>query len=283
WDRRSFQRYRAAPSFNLEDPEVKLVDLDGDGVTDAIRSGSCLECIFNDPHEGWNHTRQVERRALEAFPNINFSDPRVKWADMTGDGLQDIALVYDGNVEYWPHLGYGNWGRRIHMENSPRFPFDYDPKRILVGDVDGDGLADLVYVDDTRVTLWINQSGNRWSEPIEIQGTPPVSDVDSVRLTDLLGNGVGGVLWSADVGGRTRRSMYFLDFTAGIKPYLLNVMDNHTGALTRIAYAPSTQFYQVDQQCVDTRWITPLPFPVQVVARVEVIDAISGGKLTTEY
>ena len=32
-----------------------------------------------------------------------------------------------------------------------------------------------------------------------------------------------------------------------------------------------------------TRWRTPLPFPVQVVARVEVIDQISQGKLTTEY
>jgi hypothetical protein len=40
WDRRSFQRYQFAPSFNLEDPEVKLVD---------------------------------------KFPNVNFSDPRVKW------------------------------------------------------------------------------------------------------------------------------------------------------------------------------------------------------------
>jgi hypothetical protein len=33
WDRGSFQRYRAAPSLNLEDPDVQLVDLDGDGVT----------------------------------------------------------------------------------------------------------------------------------------------------------------------------------------------------------------------------------------------------------
>ena len=40
WDRTSFQRYAVAPTFNLEDPEVKLVDLDGDGVTDAIRSGT---------------------------------------------------------------------------------------------------------------------------------------------------------------------------------------------------------------------------------------------------
>lgn len=105
WDRRSFQRYRESPSFNLEDPEVRLVDLDGDGVTDAIRSGSRMECFFNDPIEGWNSTRWVERQALEVFPNVTFSDPRVKWADMTGDGLQDIVLVYDGIVEYWPNLG----------------------------------------------------------------------------------------------------------------------------------------------------------------------------------
>ena len=50
-------------------------------------------------------TRWVERRALEEFPDVNFSDPRVKWADMCGDGLQDIVLIYDGNVEYWPNLG----------------------------------------------------------------------------------------------------------------------------------------------------------------------------------
>ena len=43
------------------------------------------------------------------------------------------------------------------------------------------------------------------------------------------------------------------------------------------------RFYLEDEKRPETRWRTPLPFPVQVVARVEVIDAISGGKLTTEY
>src|SRR5207245_1247625 len=102
-----------------------LVDLDGDGVTDAIRSGSRLECFFNDQHKGWSpdRTRWFQRGPLDEFPNVNFSDPRVKWGDMSGDGLQDILLVYDGNVEYWPSLGRGNWGRRVHMSNSPRFPF----------------------------------------------------------------------------------------------------------------------------------------------------------------
>jgi hypothetical protein len=283
WDRRSFQRYQFAPSFNLEDPEVKLVDLTGDGVTDAVRSGSRLECFFNDPKRGWKETRWVERQALEKFPNVNFSDPRVKWGDMTGDGMQDIVLVYDGHVEYWPNLGYGNWSRALPMQNSPRFRYGYDPRRILVGDVDGDGLADIVYVDDTKVTLWINQSGNGWSDPIEITGTPPVSDKDAVRLIDMLGSGISGVLWSADAGALSRQNMFFLDFTEGVKPYLLHEMDNHIGSLTRVGYAPSTRFYPEDEQRPETRWKTPLPFPVQVVAKVEVIDQISRGKLTTEY
>ena len=184
-------------------------------------------------------------------------------------------LVYDGNVEYWPHLGYGNWGKQVHMKNSPRFPYGYDPKRILVGDVDGDGLADIVYVDDTMVTLWINQSGNGWSDPIVITCTPPVSDMDAVRIVDMLGNGISGVLWSRDAGGLTRECMFFLDFTGGLKPYLLNEMNNHIGAVTRVHYAPSTHFYLADQKNIETRWKTPLPFPVQVVARVEVIDEIS--------
>jgi hypothetical protein len=283
WDRRSFQRYRMAPSFTLKDPEVHLVDLDGDGVTDAMRSGSRLECFFNHPTEGWNGTHWVERRDIEAFPNVNFSDPRVKWADMTGDGLQDIVLVYDGNVEYWPNLGYGNWGKRIHMRHSPHFPYGYDPRRILVGDVDGDGLADMVYVDDTRVTLWINQSGNAWSDPITIKGTPPVSDVDAVRLADMLGSGISGVLWSTDAGALSREHLFFLDFTGGLKPYLLHEMDSHIGALTKVEYVASTRFYLEDQKRPAARWRTPLPFPVQVVARVEVIDHFSKGKLTTEY
>jgi RHS repeat-associated protein len=290
WDQASFQLYREAPSFNLEDPEVKLVDLDGDGLTDIVRSSTRLDFFFNDPdcRKAWTRTRWVERKALDVFPNVNFSDQRVKWGDMTGDGLQDIVLVYDGNVEYWPNLGHGNWGKRIHMQNSPRFrdygyTFGYDPRRILIGDVDGDGCADIVYVDNDKVVFWINRSGNSWSDPIEMCGTPPVTDMDSVRLVDFLGSGIVGVLWSADANSSGRPHMYFLDLTGGVKPYLLNEMNNQLGAVTKVQYAPSTQFYLQDQKHFATRWKTSLPFPVQVVARVEVIDEISQGKLTTEY
>lgn len=286
WSERSLQRYQYAPTFSLDDPEVRLIDLDGDGITDVLRSGTRFECFFNDRADGFRsgNTRSVERQSLEFFPNVSFSDSRVKLADMTGDGLQDIVLVHDGHVEYWPNLGYGNFGRRIRMRNSPVFPRGYDPARILIGDVDGDGVADIVYVDHGEVRLWINQTGNAWTpEPVVIRGTPPVADRDGLRLVDLLGNGTSGVLWTRDADRLGPGHLMYLDFTGSIKPYLLTEMDNHLGAITRVHYQPSTQFYLRDEKARATRWRTPLPFPVQVVAKVEAIDAISNGRLTTEY
>jgi len=281
FDIKSFQKYTYAPSINLEDPEVKLVDLTGDGVTDAIRSGTSFECYFNDAQKGWHQTRRVERKSLEYFPNVNFSDERVKWGDVNGDGLTDILLVHNGRVDFWPSLGRGDFAPRITMENSPRFPHGYDPKRILVGDVDGDGAADIVYVGE-KIYLWINQNGMRWSDPIEIPATPFVSDIDAIRLVDLLGTGISGVLWSGYAHSSTADSMYFLDFTGGHKPYLLEKINNSMGAITNIAYSPSTNFYLADV-ANELDWGTSLPFPVQVVSRVETIDAISGGKLASEY
>jgi RHS repeat-associated protein len=285
WDEGSFQPFNQVPSFSFTDPEVRLTDLDGDGITDALRSGARFENFFNSSlrEQAWAKSTVSERKAVEAFPNISFSDPRVKLADMTGDGLQDIVLVYGRNVEYWPNLGRGNWGPRIHMPDSPELPDHHDPRQVLIGDIDGDGLADVVYVADGSVTVWINQSGYSWSDRVVIRGTPPMNNLTTVQLVDLKGTGTTGVLWSSELGSNGGPRLYFLDLTQGVKPYLLNAMNNHMGAITRVEYLPSSHFYLEDLRSPKTRWKTPLPFPVQVVSRVDVIDDISKGKLTTEY
>ncbi|MEW6517222.1 MAG: SpvB/TcaC N-terminal domain-containing protein [candidate division FCPU426 bacterium] len=283
WDARSFQAYAQAPGFDLEDPEVRLVDLDGDGVTDALRTGERLEHFFQEPGQGWTRLVAKERGPLETFPNVYFSDPRVKLADMNGDGLQDIVLLGNGRVDYWPNLGQGRWGRRVTMRHSPRFPEQVDPRRVLLGDADGDGAADLIFVEDAQVTLWLNRQGNAWGEPVVVHGTPAVTDTDAVRLADVLGAGVPGVLWSTDLGAAAVERYCFLDLTGGNKPYLLTEVDNNLGAVIRVQYASSVAHYLRDEQKTADRWQTSLPFPVQVVETVEVSEHFSGNTLTTSY
>jgi YD repeat-containing protein len=285
-----FVEYTAAPPFPLNDPELRLLDLEGDGITDALRTGTQFELYFHDRELGWTRVETRSRDDFDRFPDVYFTDPRVKLADMSGDGLHDIVYVNSGSVDYWPYLGHGRWGRRISMSGRVELPdaavfggVGFDPKRLLLGDVDGDGLADLIYVESGRVTIWLNQSGNGWSDPIVIRGTPPISEIDAVRLVDMRGNGTEGLLWTYDFRTFTDSTYKFLDPTGGLKPYLLNERNNHAGAGTLVEYAPSTRFYLADEALPETRWRTRLPFPVQVVARVEVIDEISGGKLTTEY
>lgn len=287
---RPFVSNKVAPPFPLNDPEMRLLDLNGDGITDALCTGTQFELFYFDRDLGWDRMELRTRDDFDRFPDVYFSDPRVKLADMTGDGLQGIVFVNNGQIDYWPHFGNGKWGHRITMTGRVEFPdassyggIGFDPKRVLLGDVDGDGAADLVYVESGRITIWLNQSGNGWSDPIVIHGTPPVANVDAVRLADILGNGTAGILWTYDERTFADSTYKFLDLTGGTKPYLLNEINNNAGARTLIEYSPSTRFYVEDELQLSTRWATRLPFPVQVVARVEVIDELSSGKMTTEY
>ncbi|WP_405820218.1 FG-GAP-like repeat-containing protein [Streptomyces sp. NBC_01390] len=282
WSRRAFTAYAQSPAVSLADPHVKLVDLDGDGLTDVLWSGTRLQAWFNDrdPRLAWRRTAVSNGSG----PQVDLADPRVRLADMTGDGLQDIVLLRNGNVSYWPNLGHNRWGTRVAMRHSPRLPDGYDPRRVLLGDVDGDGAADLLYVDSGRVLLWGNQSGNGWSEaPVVVRGTPAVADTDALELSDLYGTGMAGLLLSRSAAASGGPQVRFLDFTGGVKPHLLTRTDNSLGAVTRVTYGPSTQEYLRDHADPATRWRTTLPFPVQVVTKVEVADRISGGTLSTEY
>ena len=283
FSQRSFKPYKAAPSFSFADPEVRLMDLDGDGATDVLRNGESFECYYQDGMDGWGKMTQTKKQSLDDFPNVSFADPRVRMADMSGDGLQDIAIVHNGHIEYWPNKGYGRWGKRVSMKGSPKLPYGFNPARLMLSDVDGDGAADIIYVDNNKITLWVNKSGNGWSDPVEIKGTPPVTDMDAVRLVDINGTGTSGLLWSYDAGTVTGHRFLYLDLNGGAKPYLLNEMDNNMGAITKVEYQSSIKYYLEDRKVKNTRWKTTLPFPTLVVSRVEVIDAISEGKLTTEY
>ncbi len=281
-----FKKFKTFPSVSLSDPNVRMVDLTGDGLSDILMTRDYhflwFKCLGE---EGYDEPKHISRvRNLNEFPDIYFNDPsgRVRLADMTGDGLNDIVLVHSGRIDYWPNLGRGHFGKRVTMAHSPRMTYNYDPKRLFLADLDSSGCADLVYVDFDSVHFWFNQSGNGWSGEKTIQGTPYVTDLSSIQFSDFFGTGTTSLIWSYDYQRQSGGNYKVLDFCGGKKPYLVVGMTNNMGATTQVQYASSTKFYLEDKKAFKP-WATNLPFPVQVVEKNEIIDHISKTKLVTTY
>jgi hypothetical protein len=83
-------------------------------------------------------------------------------ADMNGDGLADIVRIRNGEVCYWPNLGYGRFGTKVTMVDAPYFdsPEHFDPTMIQLGEISGTGAADLIYLGRGGFNAWINLGGN---------------------------------------------------------------------------------------------------------------------------
>ena len=189
-DARAFPK---PPRFDLADPDVQLVDVDGDGVIDAIRvTENLIQVHHNDVGCGW------EQLPAEPGPRPAraLRDPRMRLADVSGDGPLDLVELTDGAVHYWPHLGWGRFGPRITFADSPSLGTEFDPQRMLFADVDGDGYADLILVGDGQIKVWLNQSGNRFAKPFTVHNTPRQPTLGAVRAVDWLGTGTVGLLWS---------------------------------------------------------------------------------------
>lgn len=283
-----FRPFTSRLNREMRDPNLKFVDLDGDGHADVL--------ITEDDAFVWHPSLAEEgfdtaRRVPQAFdeekgPRLVFADSTqsLYLADLSGDGLTDLVRIRNGEVCYWPNLGYGRFGAKVTMDNAPWFdqPDLFDQKRVRLADIDGSGTTDIIYIHRDGVRLYFNRSGNSWSQPRILNVFPHIDDLTAIMPTDLLGNGTACLVWSSPLSGDARRPMRYVNLIGKDKPHLLIKTVNNLGAETRVHYAPSTKFYLQDKRN-GTPWITKLPFPVHVVERVETYDHIGRNRFITRY
>jgi RHS repeat-associated protein len=283
-----FRPFTSRLNREMRDPNLKFVDLDGDGHADVlITEDDALVWHPSLAEDGFGPANRVPQSFdEEKGPRLVFADgtQSIYLADLSGDGLTDLARIRNGEICYWPNLGYGRFGAKVTMDDSPWFdnPDQFDQKRIRLADIDGSGTTDIIYLHHDGVRLYFNQSGNGWSKPHPLKVFARIDGVVSIVPIDLLGNGTACLVWSSPLAGDARRQMRYVDLMGGTKPHLLVKTVNNLGAETRVDYAPSTKFYLQDK-CDGKPWITRLPFPVHVVERVETYDHISRNRFVTRY
>lgn len=283
--------FASLPNIDWADANLRFIDLTGDGHTDVLITEDEVFTWYPSLDERGFGPAECTRQAIdeESGPRLIFADgtQTIFLADMCGDGLTDLLRIRNGEVCYWPNLGYGRFGARVTLDNSPVFdhPDLYDPRRIRLADIDGSGPIDIIYLGRDGARLYFNRSGNSLSD-LHLVLLPVVTEnLAAVQVADLLGNGTACLVWNSHLPADASRPVCYIDLMAGEretdeakakhrnheKPHLLIGIKNNLGGSTEIEYTPSTRFFIADK-LAGTPWITRLPFPVHCVSKVTVKD-----------
>jgi len=284
----SFRSFPELPNVAWDDPNLRFIDLSGDGHADLlVTEENVFTWCQSLAEDGFGPAMRVcQPSDEERGPQLLFADgtQSIYLADMCGDGLTSLVRIRNSETCYWPSDGYGRFGAKVTLDNSPLFdnPDQFDQRRIRLGDIDGSGTNDIIYLARDGVRLYFNQSGNRLSDARQLSVFPQVDNLSAVTAADLLGNGTACLVWSSSLPADARRPLRYVDLMGGVKPNLLIKSMNNLGAETVVSYAPSTRFYLADKS-TGRPWITRLPFPVHVIDWVETLDRITGNRFVARY
>jgi RHS repeat-associated protein len=286
WD--AFRSFASFPNVNLADPNLKFVDLTGDGRADILITEDRVFTFYASLGEdGFADAEQIMLQLdEEQGPRVLFSDAEstIYLSNFSGGGLADIVRIRNQDISYWPSLGWGNYGCRVVMDNAPCLDRNglFNSKNIHLTDVDGSGTSDIIYTTTASALVYYNQAGRSWSEAVQIDAFPDVDSITNVSAVDLLGNGTTCLVWTSSLPSYAQLPLRYVDLMSGEKPHLLTRVKANAGGETIIRYAPSTRFYLEDEDSGHP-WITKLPFPVHVVEEIVSYDHVSQTQFTSRY
>lgn len=135
--------------------DAALLDADGDGDLDvavAVENGA-NRLYLNDGAGKLTH-------APDAFGAITGDNEHVRVADVDGDGHIDVLFIAEDTEQHNLFLGDGKGG---FVRVSERLPAMSQANGVAIGDVNGDGLPDIVVGNTTegkagvaQPFLWLN-------------------------------------------------------------------------------------------------------------------------------
>lgn len=268
-------------------PQAQLADIKGAGLPDLAMIGPKSVRFWANNREGWSGGQTAVPKKDYPLP-IPGRDARVLvgFSDINASGRSHLIRIAADDVSYWPNLGNGQFGQPISIPGFTVASDAFNPDRLYLADVDGSGTTDLIYAYSDHLALYINESGNRFADPLRLPMPDGVRIDDSCRLqiADIQGQGTGSLLLTVP---HMTVKHWRMDLTAD-KPWLLNEINNNMGASTTLRYRSSAQFWldEKSQALAEGRAVASyLPFPVHLLWRTLLLDEITGNRLSskTEY
>ncbi len=181
------------PALSAPDARAALVDVDGDGMADVVRSDLPLASYQPRTADGFG----VPRSWSQA-PGVALGAASVRLGDLDGDGLPDLLwstgtalLIASRTEDGWSDVP------AVVPSTPDGPPTDLGDPRVFCADMTGDGTPDLVRVDGSGVRYWPYLGYGAFGPAVEMTGAPTLpfdTNPADVLVVDLDGDGCADVL-----------------------------------------------------------------------------------------
>jgi hypothetical protein len=177
---------------------TQLLDLAGDGPLDAVTSAGFFE---RNQNASWSAFT-----AFKQTTTVSWTDANARFLDLTGAGRADLLIAGDDVFTWYESRGEDGYGpaRQVKLgaeeEAGPRLLFAEAAQSIYLGDMNGDGLVDLIRVRNGAICYWPNLGFGRFGAKVTMDSAPWFDTVDQfdakrLRLADIDGTGVLDVIY----------------------------------------------------------------------------------------
>jgi RHS repeat-associated protein len=190
------------PSLNGLNSTVHIQELEADGRKFLVTQGTELPGYFEMTEDNdW-----LPFQAFSNIPNVDFRHPGTKFIDLNGDGKADLFISEDHAFCWYASAGktgfddYHILARDLDEDKGPVMAYTDAAQSIVLTDINGDGLTDIVRIRNGEIVYWPNTGFGKFGAKVIMDNAPLMDAQDRwnplyIRLTDINGTGTPDLVY----------------------------------------------------------------------------------------